>query len=367
MITIARNKALKRAVLFVMLCLFAVQAAADETAAEMSARQTARNSQPAKSREHFTIIILPDTQMYPYNNPSWRNSSLKEVFIQQTMWIAKNKKAENIAFVLHMGDIVTTYDSSTEWNNANEAMSILDGAVPYCFTVGNHDMDMREGPAHRNTEYYNKTFPYTRYENEPWYGGRMPNDGYDNTYHFFNAGGMDFMIISLEHAPTDKMLAWADGIVSSHPDKRVILITHGYMEGNDTRSSAYDKYAPTGGNTGEEIWQKFVKKHKNIFFVMCGHHANSPTNKGLLISTGDNGNTVYQLLSGEYYDGWLRILRFVPNENKIYVKAYSPWQPKDPNEQYKQYNFSLPGYNADKYHQYELSYDMSTRKKISRQ
>ena len=102
-----------------------------------------------------------------------------------------------------------------------------------------------------------------------------------------------------------------------------------------------------------------MKNHENIFFVFSGHHDNTADHKGLLISTGDNGNTVYQLLSGEDYDGWLRILTFVPEEDKIYGKSYSPWQPENPNDQCNSYLFSLPGYNPDQYHQFELIYDMN--------
>lgn len=267
-----------------------------------------------------------------------------------------------------MGDIVHLQDKPYQWANANEAMSILDGVVPYCFNVGNHDMviEMSEPNSSniiRDTTQYNKYFPYTRYENQPWYGGRMLDDGYpptndyDNAYFFFSACGMDFMIITMEVGPTDAMLAWADGIIDTHPNHRVIVMTHSYMDGNDTRDSS-GAYLPSTGpaNTGEQMWHKFVKKHKNIFYVFSGHLNNLDDHRGLLASTGDNGNTVYQLISGEDYDGWLRILKFVPSENKIYVKTYSPWKPDSPDLQFQQYGFSLPGYNKDQYHQYELEY-----------
>ena len=316
--------------------------------------------------EPFSIIVLPDTQIYPHDKPGWRNSSRKEVFIQQTTWIAQNTQKENIKFVLHMGDVVHLQDKPYQWANANEAMSILDGVVPYCFTLGNHDLVNRaeEGSGIvRDSTNFNNTFLHSRYENQPWFGGRMsddgflPKDNYDNSYHFFEAGGMEFMIIALEVAPTDEMLDWANNVVKSHPDKRVMVITHSYLEGNGTRVVS-DPYVPSGeGNLGKDIWNKFIKKHKNMFFVFCGHHNNLADHKGLLASKGDNGNTVYQLISGEDYDGWLRILKFVPAENKIYVKTYSPWKPDSPDLQYQQYDFSLPGYNTDPYHQYELVYE----------
>ncbi len=102
--------------------------------------QSVREQDP--DAQSFTIVILPDTQIYCYDTPSWRNSSRKEVFFQMTEWIAENVDKENIVFVLHMGDIVTTYDDPRQWAVANKAMSRLDGAVPYCFTIGNHDLAM---------------------------------------------------------------------------------------------------------------------------------------------------------------------------------------------------------------------------------
>ena len=187
--------------------------------------------------------------------------------------------------------------------------------------------------------------------------GFLPKDNYDNSYHFFSASGMEFMVIALEVAPTDEMLDWANEVVKSHPDKRVMVITHSYLEGNGSRVAG-DPYVPSGeGNLGEDIWNKFVRKHKNIFFVFCGHHNNLTDHKGLLTSKGDNDNRVYQLISGEDYDGWLRILKFAPAENKIYVKTYSPWKPESPDLQYQQYDSPLPGFNTDQYHQYEIVYD----------
>ncbi|MBN2377468.1 MAG: metallophosphoesterase [Sedimentisphaerales bacterium] len=310
----------------------------------------------------FTLIILPDTQIYSCNDPAWRNSSLLEVYIQMTSWIVNNVAPLNIKFVLHMGDIVQNNGTPQEWTNADAAMSQLDGVVPYSFVVGNHDMVL---DATRDTTNFNNTFPYTRYESKSWYGGRLANDGYapfdsyDNAYHFFHASGMDFLVVTLEAGPTDDMLDWANNVIGNHPECRVIVTTHSYMLGNDTRDATCSYLPPCPpGNTGEQVWNKLVRLHENVFFVMSGHHNNEDDHRGLLASIGDNGNTVYQLLSGDDYDGWLRILTFVPAEDKIYVKSYSPWQPEDPSQQYRQYPFTLPGYNTDQYHQYELHYDM---------
>jgi hypothetical protein len=136
--------------------------------------------------DYFTLGIIPDTQIYTKNDPDWRRSSRKEIFYQMTDWLATHADVENIRFVFHMGDIVTQYNDPSQWAVANQAMSRLDGVVPYCFTLGNHDISM-DGMQNRDSTFFNLAFPYTRYERLPWYGGRLsddgftPDDNYDNS------------------------------------------------------------------------------------------------------------------------------------------------------------------------------------------
>ncbi len=288
--------------------------------------------------EEFSLVIIPDTQMWSKNDPN--------LFNDATSWIVANKDSQNIQFALHVGDIVNDDEEAYQWDNADAAMSILDGEVPYCFGVGNHDMKKGEDPVwtpdpDRDSTNFNDKFPYTRYNSEPWYGGRMTNDtpyipteNYDNTFHFFSACGMDFLIICLSVAPTDNHLTWANSIVSSHSDKRVIVVTHSYMDGNTRLSS--DIYSPPGGNAGQQIWDEFIKLHENIFFVACGHLAN-----GRRTDTGDNGNLLHQTVNN---NDLLRILRFVPTANMIYVKSYNP---------------NTMTYDTDTENEYEFLYNMS--------
>jgi len=245
------------------------------------------------SSKPFTIIALPDTQVYSIKFP--------EVFYQQTEWVAKNISKLNCKFVIHEGDIVEKGRDENLWLVADKAMSKLDGKVPYCFTPGNHD-----GPF----VLFNKYFPFSRYDYQPWYGGcyELRNE---NSYHFFSASGLDFMIVCLRFDPNESVLAWANEVVEKHPDRRVIVATHSYID----RS----KFTPEG----EKIWNGFVRKHKNIFLVFCGH-----LSVGQRTDTGDNGNTVHSLLA-DYQgldfggQGWLRIMKFIPRKNKIEVCAYS--------------------------------------------
>jgi len=278
----------------------------------------------------FTLVVLPDTQNYAdtrlaYADSRWGNGDLRNRFFRQTEWIRDNKVRLNIVMVAHVGDIVQT-DYRDEWEIANKAFQTLDGQVPYILCLGNHDMGYEPHPAatgksatSRET-LFNEYFGPTRFEPYPWYGGHMDR-GNDNSYCLFDAGGMKFLIISLEFKPRDEVLAWADGIVSQHRDRRCIVLTHSYLRGNER--IAKDGYA-VQGNTGQVMWEKFVREHENIFMVLCGH-----TNVGRLTSRGRHGNLVHQILSD--YQGWhnggegyLRIMTFVPAKDRIEVRTYSP-------------------------------------------
>jgi hypothetical protein len=209
-------------------------------------------------------------------------------------------------------------------------MSILDGHVPYCLCLGNHDMGFQKSNnkyggdiAVNRTTHFNKYFPREKFAKTKEFGGTFDPKRHDNSWYHFNAAGMKFLIVSLECKPRDEVLDWANKVVAEHPEHRVIILTHAYMRSNGKRFLRLG-YKITG-NAGEAIWQKLVSKHKNIFMVLCGH----ASGEAVLTSKGDHGNQVHQVLSdyqGMHNGGesWLRYMVFEPTENKIKVYTYNP-------------------------------------------
>ena len=290
----------------------------------------------AEGRTPFTVVVLPDTQFYSESYP--------ETYKRQTLWIKSHAEKENIKFVIHVGDIVQNYnDIETEWEAADAAQSLLDGAVPYSVVPGNHDMGKEGKRLTRDTSFYNKYFPPSRFEQYPWYGGHRGETN-DNNYCLFEAAGMKFMVLSLEFSPTDETLDWANGVVAEHPDNRVIVATHCYMRPNG-RDSVNNKFQGLPGNSGDEIYDKLVRRHENIFLVASGH----VTGVGRQTSLNDAGRAVHETLVDYQHlpnggDGWLRTMRFVPEEDRIDVRAYSP---------------ALEQYNDGPEHTFSLLYDMT--------
>ncbi len=276
-----------------------------------AARNFAAAQEEAAPEASFSVVLLPDTQFYSEKFP--------DNYIAQTLWIRQQREKDNIKFAIHLGDIVQTPTKESEWENANRAMAILDGVVPYSMVPGNHDMTVKS----RDSSLYNKYFSPARYQDHKWYGGHLGETN-DNNYCYFEAAGMKFMVISLEFAPRDETLEWAAGVAKKHPEHRVIVATHCYMRTNARDTACATQYK-VEGNSGEQIWQKLIRKQPNIFLVVSGHILGV----GLQESTNDAGGKVIEMLT-DYQglprggNGWLRTLRFVPAENKIQVKAYSP-------------------------------------------
>jgi hypothetical protein len=282
------------------------------------------------SKEPFNLVLLPDTQIYAMRYP--------EVFVAQTQWIVEN--ADSIAFVLHQGDI-THNNNDEEWKNAVAALYLMDNRVPYTFVAGNHDLGPGGSGRTRDSELLNQYLPYEKYRKMDGFGGAFEPGKMDNTWHTFKAGGLNWLILSLEFGPRDKVLKWAGEVIAKHPRHKVIINTHAYMYSDNNRMSPSreHKWVPQGygvgkatgedaTNDGEMMWEKLVSQYPNVLLVFSGHVLNSGV--GRLESVGVHGNTVYQILANYQMgekggNGFLRVLKVDPKKNEISIKTYSPY------------------------------------------
>ncbi len=259
----------------------------------------------------FSLAVLPDTQYYSQNI-----DNRIQIFDAQTQWIVDNRTPWNIAYTTHLGDLVETWDDTTQWANANEAMTRLEtGSMPFGLTVGNHDLS-KPGD---DTTYFNLTFPYTRFTNQPYYGGHYGSDN-DNNYGLFSSGGMDFIIIHLQYSNSatydPAILTWADNLLMD-PDnssRRAIIIFH-YLISDDGTALSSDAQA---------VYNKL--KHNSNLFLMLGGHSDIKVQ----LTLEGTGHPIYAIQSdyqGEPNggNGWLRLMQFQPSTNQIQVYTYSPY------------------------------------------
>lgn len=310
----------------------------------------------------FTVVVIPDTQHYlgpetklttqgkpmleavaahPYVQSHLEVSAsqpldaITNVYLKNHVrWIVENQASQNIVFASHVGDIVEI-NRPEEWGVANDLLAPLRGVVPFGLTVGNHDME-GDGDA----TYFQDTFPKSSFEAESWYLGAYAHDRPDqnvsannvNSAQLFSAGGVDCLFLHLECNAPDDVLAWANQVLSDHSDRLAMITTHMDL-GVIDRPTTQDGYIhdPQGrmrwvkihgkrGNTGEQMWDKLYRKHANLGFVFSGDQSRVTALRETRM--GDSGQPVHALLSDYMSLGALRLIRFIPSENRVQVITY---------------------------------------------
>ncbi|MCC6395704.1 MAG: metallophosphoesterase, partial [Bacteroidetes bacterium] len=246
----------------------------------------------------FSLIVLPDLQNMSQSYPTVLNS--------MTQWIADNKTTNNIAFVTQVGDIVNTSSSAAQWTNADAAFDIVDAAgVPYSVSPGNHDLG----------GLYESYFGVARFTGKSWYGGHYNTDNL-NSYSLFSGSGNDFIVINLQYSPGTAILDWADALLKANATRRGIVVQHDILNVNDSWNNQNSYNA--------------LKDNPNLFLMLCGHMHTSTDGAAYRAELGDDGHTIH-IVQADYQefanggDGWMRIMRFSPADDMIYMTTYSPY------------------------------------------
>lgn len=296
----------------------------------------------------WSMVLFPDVQTYvkfDYNQP---------ILDLMVRWVLNSADDLNTRLVMCTGDLVEQNDlfnpdgkhvnqpSILQWKAVSRAFGMLDGRLPYILTTGNHDYGILS--AENRETHFNEYFP----ADKNFLNTKLLRDvGVDvhgkptlanATYEFASPHWRKFLILVLEFAPRDETIEWAKQVISKDKYKNhtVILLTHSYM-GSDNKHIAHEKYKLEGPNYGEAIWQKLVQPSKNIRMVIAGHIGKANDPKGHIafkVDTNAAGKKVTQMvfnaqaLGGGWHgnggDGWLRLLEFLPDGNRVMVRTFSP-------------------------------------------
>lgn len=260
----------------------------------------------------WTLVMMPDTQFY-----SERQDWTDEYFRPQTQWVRDHKTSDNIRFLTHVGDVVQHGSSTTEWQRADSAMDLLNGIVPYSVTAGNHDYDADNNHASANN--FKTYFGSSRYAGQSWYGGSSPDQL--NHYQIFQAEGRTYLHLNVEWQPRASSVAWIQSVIDAHPTLPMILTTHSYL---NTSGHSNDTVG-TGYLSGAQMYQQIVRPNPQIFLTFNGHY----TGERNQTSMNDENLPVLEVLAdyqgyAEGGQGYMRLLKFVPQSDRIEVKSYSP-------------------------------------------
>ena len=270
-------------------CLAAPSALAGPKAAEL----------PDPSTYDGAIAWLPDTQYYSESNP--------EHFEAQTQWIADNAEQRKIAYTTHTGDIVDKAGIEKQWKNADAAMRNLDDAgQPYGVVEGNHDRGALDK--------YHDYFGDERFADQPTRGGSHEDNR--QSYDLVDVGGKQVMMLNLTWDMDEDDFAWAKQALEEHPDTPAIISVHAYLN----TDGSY-------GEQGQEIFDKIVEPHNNVKAVLGGHYHGVSHN----VKDVGGGRHVTEILA-DYQSadegglGYMRMLQFDVDANKMIVDTYSPSQ-----------------------------------------
>ncbi len=294
-----------------------------------SEKSAVTENQPPKLKPEdtdgiFSIAVIPDTQQEVVGSNAVEN----KLFPSRTQWLVDNKDELDLRCVIHTGDIVNWgNEDNSQFEIASKAMEVLPKAgIPTSLCLGNHDTaavgvggsaaDPANTPARvRDTSAFNKYFTLDTYQ-----GLRPETEGIiDNTFLRFKAGGVRWMVISLELWPREEIIAWAQRQVERRPDHNVIIATHSYLtnEGNILQNNG-----GYGATSPQYLYDNLISKYENIKLVLCGHTGTSFVRE----DTGDNGNKIVTLQGAFHRNDKnpVKIVNIDVTGGKVYGYVYSP-------------------------------------------
>jgi hypothetical protein len=276
-------------------------------------------AQPVDTK--FSFVVIPDTQ-----NEVVNNSTLIDHRMQ---WLVNNRASLDLRFVVQTGDMMN-WDTPDhiQYVRASNALQKLDTAgIPYALAIGNHDTAATctgggacPGNVNanlRNTTTFNTYFPVSRFQNLV---GVYETGKSDNTYHTFTAGGLNWLVLSVELWARTGAVAWAKSVIEAHPRHNVIVITHSHQNSSGGIEQSNGGY---GNNSPQYVYDNAFKLYPNVRFIFSGHvgsHAFRET-------TGTQGNKIYNILT-TYHDATSNPTRIVEVDtaaNTFSTRVYLPY------------------------------------------
>ncbi len=255
----------------------------------------------------YSFAVVGDTQKMVLQYNEGQNQNFPKIYD----YIVNNAESKKIAHVFGLGDITETSADwvgesdprvDQEFQIATSQISRMDGVVDYSLVRGNHDAwtsyhkYFGEGSESHRTNYPNDV--------DEVYVHPDGTRDYTNSIHYFTAGKLDYMVITLDYGATDAVLQWASKRISAHPYHNVIITTHAYMFRDGTTLDVNDvvppskdpdtRYDKTTANDGDDMWNELISKHPNIVLAMSGH---DPCEDVVCSQwKGTRGNTVTNML-----------------------------------------------------------------------
>lgn len=285
----------------------------------------------------FSLAVIPDTQneVLSATSPRFRN---------RATWLANQKSALDLRYAFQVGDLVNWgHVAPEQFTKASTDIEPLEAAMPWAGAIGNHDTaavcvggsacpGANTPVTVRDTSAYNRTFPVSRFDN---LRGTFEPGKVDNAYHSFTAGGVDWLVLTLELYPRPSAVSWARSVVAGHPGHNVIMVTHHYLQPDGSIGQSNGGY---GATSPQYLFDNLIKVYPNIKLVFSSHVGDS----AVRTDVGADGNRVVSLL--QHFHSSTNPVRLVEIDTEAGIvksKVYAPYT----NTAYPQYDTMTSGVN----------------------
>lgn len=246
------------------------------------------NAELGKMWEKFNpesdyLVIVGDVQTYmadkerylPYFNASMR-------------WVAHEVSCEApLRAMLFVGDL-TDNNSDEQWRSFRSTADIASGYILTVGCSGNHDFDWKRGK-NPNDENFTAILSrastqLTKYANFPGledYIVARYDPSIDNICVELTIHDTHLYLLSLEFSPRPDVLTWAATLISNHPDKRFLIMTHEMLHTDghliETDSFGQYQFTPYGlpYSNPVDVWDHLIYPYDNVIACICGHNAYS--------------------------------------------------------------------------------------------
>ena len=270
----------------------------------------------------YSFAVVGDTQSLNFRDAVEGSENMSLLY----SWIKDNKEKYSIEYVMGVGDITESFNENyvlnrpdsfeypegpystfaQEWENAKNAIALLDGAVDYSLVIGNHDNAEKFNSIFgEGSRYYNDLAELAEVKDSDGraMAGFFDTSKIEDTYRKLVLGGHKYIIFTLRRYPAQNadVTKWISDTLEANSDYSAIITLHQFMYKDSTILDAVDKDENASMSYERMLWEDCLSKHENVSMIISGH-----VEVDDIFSTqlrGDNGNTVTcMLIDGQEID-----------------------------------------------------------------
>ena len=263
-----------------------------------------------------------------------------QYYIESLEWIASH--AGTIRFMMHTGD-VTNNNYVSQWELFHSTTSPIAEVLPFYTCIGNHDYICNAPNIwnHRDSTRFSDYvgFPTTASHIAAYYA---PGH-YENILireELFENDPIYLLILELE--PRRAVVRWADSLVQTIPDDRIILITHRFVNANGNRYRNKNYMTDSESSAPQYVWDSLIFRNDNIRCVLCGHVSSQSR---VLYSTNSKGRIVPQIefnIQRQPHggNGLIELWEF-DREGDVFVRTYNTHTERFANDSISEFQFKF--------------------------